>query len=327
MLRLGIKNAFTIASLLIVAGGVSALATDYSLYVVGRLILGLGGALIIVYFAPLVIHYIAAERRPLVNGINAAAFNTGNLLALLITMPALSWLGSWQAVLVAVALLSLVMAICWQISGENFSLAETKASENGALKEGLKTPLNYVLALGYTGILFCYIAVFTIFPNTDGFAIEGRHLSMLMIAAGMVGTVVGIIMTQRTTNRVSLIKGFSLITPIAMGVAVATNVPAVAYTAAVVAGISMFAPMTALVTLPQEMPRVTPASITVTFGMFWSISYGVETILMTIAGMLADSAGSWEVAAWMAVASSASLFVFSFFMPEPSKEKLAMQET
>lgn len=321
MLQLGIKRAFTIAALLIVAGGASALATDYSLYVLGRLVLGLGGALVIVYFAPLVVHYVATDKRPLVNGINAAAFNTGNLLALLATVPVLTWLGSWQAVLVALALVSLVMVVVWQIVGEDFALANTPATEKGAVKEGLKTSLNYWLPLGYTGILFCYIAVFTIFPNTDSFAIEGRHLSMLMIAAGMVGTVLGILITQRLPNRVTVIKGFALVTPVAMAVAISTDVPVIAYSAAVIAGIAMFAPMTALVTLPQEMPNVSPASITVTFAMFWSISYGLETILMTIAGYLADQSGNWQSAAWMAVISSASLFVFSFMLPEPNKLK------
>uniref|UniRef100_UPI0025FEFBEA MFS transporter n=1 Tax=uncultured Microbulbifer sp. TaxID=348147 RepID=UPI0025FEFBEA len=199
LMRLGAKRAFTLAIVLIAAGGFGALAESYSGWLMSRLALGLGGALAIVYFAPVVLHYFSAQERPLINGINAAAFNTGNLLALLSTGALSVWLGSWQSVVTLYGVMVLALGVLWWLSAENFSLSGggDKPQEKYGLKEGMREGVNWWLPLAYCGVLFCYIAVFALFPLIDGFAVSSSHLSAVMIAAGMVGTVAGIIVTKR----------------------------------------------------------------------------------------------------------------------------------
>ena len=322
LMRLGAKRAFAIAIILIAAGGFGALAGSYGGWLVSRLALGLGGALAIVYFAPVVLHYFAAEERPMINGINAAAFNTGNLLALLTTTTLLAWLGSWQSVVVLYGVMVLALGVLWWLTAENFSLSGggDKPAENYGFKQGVKEGFNWWLPLAYCGVLFCYIAVFALFPLIDGFAVASHHLSAVMIAAGMVGTVAGIIVTKRFPLRLPVLRFGGLALVIFAALMVTSRDPIIAYTAAALAGFCMFLPMTALVTLPQELPGMTPARITVTFAMFWSISYGVETVLMFGAGVLADITGEPATAAYFAVACSASLFVFSFLLPESGKK-------
>ncbi|WP_043320083.1 MFS transporter [Microbulbifer sp. HZ11] len=322
LMRLGAKRAFAIAIILIAAGGFGALAGSYGGWLMSRLALGLGGALAIVYFAPVVLHYFAAEERPLINGINAAAFNTGNLLALLTTTTLLSWLGSWQSVVVLYGVMVLALGVLWWLTAENFSLSGggDKPAEEYGFKQGAKEGFNWWLPLAYCGVLFCYIAVFALFPLIDGFAVASHHLSAVMIAAGMVGTVAGIIVTKRFPLRLPVLRFGGLALVIFAALMVTSRDPIIAYTAAALAGFCMFLPMTALVTLPQELPGMTPAKITVTFAMFWSISYGVETVLMYGAGLLADITGEPATAAYFAVACSASLFVFSFLLPESGKK-------
>ena len=48
------------------------------------------------------------------------------------------------------------------------------------------------------------------------------------------------------------------------------------------AGLFMFLPMPALVTYAQERPNTNSQKISVTFSLFWSISYLVATIIPTI---------------------------------------------
>ncbi|WP_226703596.1 MFS transporter [Microbulbifer elongatus] len=322
LMRLGAKRAFAIAVVLIAAGGLGALAGTYGGWLVSRLALGLGGALAIVYFAPVVLHYFAAEERPMINGINAAAFNTGNLLALLTTTTLLAWLGSWQSVVVLYGVMVLALGVLWWLTAENFPLSGggDKPEEKYGLKEGVRESFNWWLPLAYCGVLFCYIAVFALFPLIDGFAVASHHLSAVMIAAGMVGTVAGIIVTKRYPLRLPVLRFGGLALVIFAALMVTSRDPIIAYSAAALAGFCMFLPMTALVTLPQELPGMTPAKITVTFAMFWSISYGVETVLMYGAGVLADVTGEPATAAYFAVACSASLFVFSFLLPESGKK-------
>ena len=105
------------------------------------------------------------------------------------------------------------------------------------------------------------------------------------------------------------------------GASISTTSPKIAYAAAFLAGFFMFLPMTALTTLPQELPGMTPARVTVVFGMFWAIAYIVETILMIVAGWIADKVGLFEAAVFVAVCSS-SAFLVSFLLPETGKQKI-----
>ncbi|MCW8126225.1 MFS transporter [Microbulbifer halophilus] len=323
LMRLGVVRAFALAILLIAAGGLGALAVDYGSWLLSRLALGLGGALAIVYFNPVVMHYFSAPERPLVNGINAAAFNAGNLLALLSTGALTAWLGSWQSVVVLYGVMVAALAVLWWLSAENFSLSGggDKPDEKYGLKEGIREGFNWWLPLAFCGVLFCYISVFSLFPLIEGFAVASHHLSAVMIAAGMVGTAAGIVVTRRYPLRLPVLRCAGLGLVIFAALMLVSRNPLVAYAAAALAGFFMFLPMTAIVTLPQELPGMTPARITVTFAMFWSISYGVETVLMYGAGLLADISGEPALAAYFAVACSASLFVFSFLLPESGKSR------
>ena len=327
LMRLGAKRAFALAIVLIAAGGLGAFAGSYGEWLLSRLALGLGGALAIVYFAPVVLHYFAAKERPLINGINAAAFNTGNLLALLSTGALTAWLGRWESVVAIYGVMVLALGVVWWLSAEDFPLSggADKPQEKYGLREGVRESFNWWLPLAYCGVLFCYIAVFALFPLLDGFAVASSHLSAVMIAAGMVGTVAGIIITKRYSLRLPVLRYAGLALVIFAALMVMSRNPLVAYAAAALAGFCMFLPMTALVTLPQELPGMTPAKITVTFAMFWSVSYGVETLLMYGAGLLADLSGEPAMAAYFAVACSASLFVFSFLLPESGKKPAAEQ--
>nr|WP_321458306.1 MFS transporter [uncultured Cohaesibacter sp.] len=322
--RLGAKKAFAFASILIVAGVLGAFATGYPMYVVTRLIMGFGGAFVIVYMNPVVMNYFAKEELPLVNGINAAAFNTGNLLAILFTGSLLAQLGTWQNVVMGISVVSFILLVIWMIISEDFELSGSKdgaAKKAYTLADGSKEAVNWFLPFAYSGVLFCYISVFAIFPMVPNFAAEAKYLSSIMIGAGMVGTVVGIIVAKRFTVRVPVLRWCGLFMTIFAAIMAFTSNAAIAYGCAFLAGFFMFVPMTSLVTLPYELPGMNPGRIAVVFAMFWSISYIIETILMYISGRIADATGDIMISAVFAIICSATLFVASFLLPEPSKKK------
>ncbi|WP_194436989.1 MFS transporter [Vibrio fluminensis] len=323
LVKMGPKKAFTIASLLIVAGAIGAFASNYPLYVFSRLVMGFGGAFAIVYFNPIVIKYFSAEERPLINGINAAAFNMGNLLAILFTGSLLASLGNWQNVILAISAISLAILVVWWFISDDFSLSSTADNKEQAaytLKDGMKESVNWWLPIAYSGLLFCYISVFALFPLVPTFAAEAKYLSSIMIGAGMVGTIAGIIVAKRYPLRVPVIRYCGLAMTAFAALMITTGSATIAYIAAFMAGFFMFVPMTSLVTLPQELPNMTPGRITVIFGMFWSISYMIETVLMYFAGVLADMTGNIAYAATFAVICSSTFFLASFFLPETGKK-------
>ena len=331
LVKMGPKKAFAIASLLIAAGAAGVFAGNYSLYVVSRLVMGFGGAFAIVYFNPIVINYFNAEERPMINGINAAAFNMGNLLALLFTGSLLSTLGNWQNVILAISAVSLAVLVVWWFVSDDFSLSTSSTGDKPqvtyTLKDGVKESVNWWLPIAYSGLLFCYISVFALFPLVPTFAAEAKYLSSIMIGAGMVGTIAGIMIVKRYPLRVPVIRGCGLAMTLFAAVMITTSNATIAYAAAFMAGFFMFMPMTALVTLPQELPNMTPARITVIFGMFWSISYMIETVLMYFAGVLADTTGNIAYAATFAVICSSTFFLASFFLPETGKKPELVNHT
>ncbi|MGF1875982.1 MFS transporter [Photobacterium frigidiphilum] len=324
LVKMGPKKAFALASLLIVAGAVGAFASNYPLYVFSRLVMGFGGAFAIVYFNPIVIKYFSAEERPMINGINAAAFNMGNLLAILLTGTLLSSLHTWQNVILAISMASLAVLVIWWFISDDFSLSGDNGSNDEpaayTLKDGFKEPVNIWLPIAYSGLLFCYISVFALFPLVPSFAAEAKYLSSIMIGAGMVGTIAGIMIVKRYPMRIPVIRYCGLAMTLFAALMITTSSASIAYGAAFMAGFFMFVPMTALITLPQELPNMTPARITVVFGMFWSISYMIETALMYIAGIIADTTGNIALSATFAVVCSSTFFLASFFLPETGKK-------
>ncbi|HXP95685.1 MAG TPA: MFS transporter, partial [Telmatospirillum sp.] len=321
LIRLKPKKAFAFASFLIVAGVFGVWSGSYPVYVFSRLIMGFGGAFVIVYFGPIVMTYFTPEERPLVNGINSIAFNTGNLLSLLFTGSLFAALGSWRSVIVVIASASLVLLVAWLIVSEDFSLegkvqrGDPSAKPYG-LSDGVKEPFNWILPLCYSGILFAYIAVFALFPHIPTFAVPARYLSALMISSGMMGTVAGIVAAKKYPLRVPLIRYSGLIMTAFIALMILTSHQYLAYLSAFLAGFFMFLPVTAMMTLPQELPGMTPGHVTVVFGMFWSIAYVVETICMYCASVLVDMTGDPFKAALFVLVCSSSAFLASFFLPE-----------
>jgi MFS family permease len=330
LVKLKPKKAFAFASLLVVAGGIGVLASSYQFYVFTRLILGFGGAFIIVYFNPVVLHYFNAKERPTVNGLNSVAFNTGNLLALLFTTLLLDKLGTWQNVILLIAGVCFVFLALWWLVSDDFPLnapatAGSVAEKTYTMRDGIKDPFNWILPFGYSGLLFCYISVFSLFPLLPSFAVPGKNLSAIMIAAGMVGILAGIPFTKKFVLRIPIMRYCGLLMTVCATIMILTANSVVAYSSAFFLGFFMFAPLTAMFSLPQELPGMTPARVTVIFSMFWSVSYIIETILMFCAGVMADSTGDTFVAAIFVVACSSSFFIASFFLPETGRRNAANQ--
>lgn len=82
----------------------------------------------------------------------------------------------------------------------------------------------------------------------------------------------------------------------------------------------MYVPLTSFVTIPQELPEMTPARLTQIMSIYWAVVYLLETIAFYIVGVLIDKF-SYEVGLYFAVILSFSFFIGSFFLPETSKYK------
>lgn len=322
IVKFGIRNAFTVASILMCLSIVTPYATNFPMLLISRFLMGLGGALVIVYFNPIVYKYFAPSERAVINGLNAIAFNVGTAI-IMFGMPSFVGLvGNWQTALTAISVGSFFMLGMWLVFGKiDLStpvVANATPVVEYTLLDGLKDKFNWIYALTYSGLLAFYIVLFTFYPKA------GIVQAKQVILFGIIGAIVGMIYSNKSSKRIPVLRIGGLIQVIAaFGLSFAGDNQLQATISAACLGFFMFLPMPALVTYAQERTNMTAQKISVTFSLFWSISYTVATIIPTIFAKLVDMHnGSYQTAFLFICIVEGSFFVGSLFLKENIKEEL-----
>lgn len=315
------KRAIMLGSGLIVVGSLIAIfSQQYWMFILGRFIMGFGGALYVVYFSPVVLHYFKKEQLVTVNALNSVAYNVGGIMAMLMVGPVVSWLKTWQYSMGFFAIISAILFVLWPFVGQNFELNKSSGvqQEKYTIGEALKDKFNWVFPFTYSGLLTFYIVLLNIFPISGTTVIASKTLSMLVAIGGVVGTILAIMMGKKYTKRLPVIRWCGLAMTLFGVLMFFTTSPALAVVAAVAIGIFMFLPVTSLVLIPQELPNMTPAKLTTIMGLFWAISYIIESVVYYIIGIVIDSSG-YTTGLMIALVMSATFFIGSFLLPETGK--------
>ena len=318
--KVGVKKAFFISGVLISVGILTPLAPNYELLLVSRFLMGLGGAFMIVYFNPIVMAWFTPEERPTINGINAVAFNVGTGLILWQMSNFNSLTGSWQNTLLLFSLVSVLLSIAWLLVENKETNTTTKQNEETRVSysylDGLKDKFNWIYALTYSGILAFYICLFTFYPKA------GISQSALVIGSGIIGTLAGIFYSKKFIARVPVIRWSGLVIILTVLGLSFGNSEWLQTACAMALGFFIFFPVTALVTIPHELPNMTGERITVVFSLFYSISYLIATIVLWNFGRLVDiNQGDFTSAFILITVVSSTFFIGSFFLPETANYK------
>lgn len=324
-LKLGIKNAFLVSGLLISVGLLTPMAPNYELLLLSRFLMGLGGAFMIVYFNPIVMAWFTPEERPTINGINAVAFNVGTGIILWQMSNFNDLTGSWKNTLILFSLMSIALSLAWLLVKDKTNDTDTANNQSQQPQahysyiDGLKDKFNWIYALTYSGILAFYICLFTFYPKA------GISQSALVIGSGIVGTLAGIFYSKKITTRVPVIRWSGLIiTLTVMGLSFGQS-DLVQTSCAMALGFFIFFPVTALVTIPHELPKMTGQKVTVVFSLFYSISYLVATAVLWSFGKLVDlNQGDFSSAFVLITVVSSTFFIGSFFLPETSPKAITL---
>lgn len=323
LVRLMPKKAIGLGSLLIVLGSVLAIfAPTYWLFIAGRFVMGFGGALYVVYFSPVVIHYFSPEKRPVVNALNGAAYNFGGIVAMLVVGPVIGWLKTWQYSMGFFASISALLFVLWPLIGKDFEINRTTGNAQApyTIGQAMKEKVNWLLPFAYSGLLTFYIVILNIFPLSGTTAIQAKTLSVLVAVGGIIGSLMAIALSKVYFKRLPVIRGAGLCMTLCGALMFFTHNPIVATGAALLIGIFMFLPVTSLFLIPQELPDMTPGRLTAVMGLFWALSYIIETVLYFIIGVIIDRTG-YAGGLYLALAVSATLFIGSFLLPETGHKK------
>lgn len=317
------KKAIGLGSGLIVAGSALAVLTpQYWIFIVGRFLMGFGGALYVVYFSPVVIHFFAPEKRPTVNAVNNVAYNVGGIIAMLIVGPVIHWMQTWQYSMAFFAAISAVLFLAWPVFGRDFELnrSSNADAEKYTIGDALKEKNNWLLPLTYSGLLTFYIVLLNIFPISGVTVINSKTLSTLVAVGGVVGSVLAILLSKVYFKRLPVIRWCGLAMTLFGVLMFTTKNGTLAVIAAFAIGVLMFLPVTSLVMIPQELPNMSPAKLTTIMGLFWALSYVIESVVFYLIGIVIDKSG-YLAGLTIALVMSATFFLGSFLLPETGHAK------
>lgn len=321
------KKAVTLAIALMAIGIFTPFAPSYEILLLIRFLMGLGGALLVVYFSPIIMQWFTPQERPLVNGINSVAFNVGTGIILFFLADMVAFFGDWKTTLLYISCGSIIMLVLWLIFGADDRSNKQTASTPQQLKskyeiiDGLKEKFNWIYPLTYAGTLAFYVVLFSFYKNA------GIDQAKYLILAGIFGTAAGIFIAKKTTRRLPVLRISGLLQLLCIiglhsKVWGFTQSDGLVIFFALVAGFFVFLPMTSLITLGQEQEGMTPEKASVTFSLFWSISYLVATFVPFIFAHLVDAhQGNYSVAFIFITIIASSFLIGSFFLPESAQAK------
>lgn len=314
------KKAIGLASFSIFLGSlVAIIAPSYFIFTLGRFIMGFGGALYIVYFNPVIIHYFTEDKRPVLNTLNNACYNIGSIVALIMVGPVVAWLENWKLSMLFFAMISFVLFLLWLVFGEDFEIFK-KNEEKHSIRSELKYKFNWILPITYAGRLTFYLVLLTIFPISGLSVLNARHLSALMATGGLIGSFLAMMIAKKSERRLPVIRFSGIGMPIFGAILLLTNSVTIEIIASLAVGIFIYLPLTSLFTIPQELEGMTISKLTAVMSLFWSISYIFETIAYYSIGRVIDSQG-YLAGLFIAVVLSSTCFIGSFLLPETGLKK------
>lgn len=284
IVKLGTRNAYALAGVLIVFGGLVSLTQAFPLVFFIRFVMGLGGALMVVMGSAIAAKVLTGRDLQIANGVGSVAFNTG--LAVAITF-GLRMTNPVVGVLLA-ATLSLLLLVAWLVISRLILKPEPKqasaADTSYTMRDGFSEWFNWVFALAYTGLLSYYIVAFTFMdPSTIRW----------VIYAGIVGALSGTIVSARVGDRTKpvVVVWCGLAQVIAAAAVLAMSGHHLEIVIGILLGFVIFFPMPFFVQCAFIRPGVTPRQIAVTFSIFWAVSYAGSVLLIMIFAAIADATG------------------------------------
>lgn len=311
--KFGVKNVYTLATLLTILGALLPFTTNFSLIFIIRFILGLGGALVLVAINPIVAEIFNTEELTTINGINSVAFNFGLAIILALATP-IKASPTLSIILISVAIIATLF--CWLLLSKyvsrNTQSINTNNNETYSLKDGLKDKFNWIFSLSYAGLLSFYLVAFT-FMKADNIK--------YVIFAGIIGALVGSFWGKKFSNQLRLVRICGLIQLLSavLFLLYYEHELAVRFIG-IILGFFIFLPMPAFVTLAYKRPNLTSKKISVTFSIFWSVSYFSSIIILQIFAWLKDLNGSNTIPFIFIIAIETSFFIgTTFFLKRKDK--------
>lgn len=326
LLKLNPRKASIVALILLSFSLIAVFATNYWLYTVARMVMALGGSMIMVYMNTVVARFIANDEKIIANALVTASYNIGaGLVAIIFFMYKDMVEANWQNTMYVFSVFSILCLVIWTIFAKDFSpnaddsTAESQQEYN--YKDALTDKFVYCFSLGFGGFLFLYVMSLVSIPIKlvaqvgNSFSAEFMILSITM--GGIGGTLFSILIGKVPFKRKPflLVHGVMMIIAMAVGLYMAYINPQIAYFVFAIAGFVMFSQYSVYLNFPHELPNMNPRKLTIMFGVFWALGYSIYTILNFVWSLILSYYG-WDFSMVFYIVSSCMYLVFVYTFPE-----------
>ena len=200
LLKLNPRKASIVALVLLCFSFVAVFATNYWLYTIARMIMALGGSMIMVYMNTVVARFIANDEKIIASALVTASYNIGaGLVAIIFFLYKDVVISDWQHTMYIFSLFSILLLVLWTMLAKDFSPNDenTHHQEEYKYKDALTDKFVYCFSMGFGGFLFLYVMSLVSIPVklvaqvNNGFNAEFMILAITM--GGIVGTLFSIL--------------------------------------------------------------------------------------------------------------------------------------
>lgn len=299
LMKLGPKKAASVAIGLLMMGIVAIYLPNYWAYTVARMVMAVGGSMVIVYMNPVVAHYITDSKIKLrINAANTVSYNAGAfIVAILFTLFAKQLVADWRFTLTCFAAMTVVVFAAWLWKAESF---ETQTTANGegeeyGYKDALKDGFLWRYGLAFASFLTLYVLSLVSFKTVfeQYTLLNGSVTNLLISGFGIIGTFAGIAIGNRDMPRkpILILSGIGMVGTFALALVFASSIPSLSYILIAMSGLFMYIQYPIFLNLPHELKGMTPQRLTIMFGLFWALAYAGQTIATIIWSYILGSAG------------------------------------
>ncbi|MGJ7919083.1 MFS transporter [Neobacillus sp. LXY-4] len=286
LMKLGPKKAAGTAMGLLMMGLVAIYLPNYWAFTVARMVMAVGGSMVIVYMNPVLAHYITNSRVKLrICAANTVSYNVGAfIVAVLFTLFANQLIVNWRLTLTFFASLTILVFAAWLWKAENFETRQNvgKNTETYGYKDALKDSFLWRYGLAFASFLTLYVLSLVSFKAIfDEYTLLNGSVTNLLISGfGILGTFAGITIGNKGMPRkpILVITGIVMVGTFALALVFANAIPLLSYALIAVSGFAMFIQYPIFLNLPHELKGMTPHKLTILFGLFWALAYAGQTL-------------------------------------------------
>ncbi|MDR2007562.1 MAG: MFS transporter [Alphaproteobacteria bacterium] len=328
LVKLGPKKAAIFAFIMLLFSLVAIQMPNYWAYTVARMIMALGGSILVVYVNPVITNYIPQDKKVIAAGFSVLSYNVGAFIASLLFF---FWADAlkidWKMTLTAIASVSVILLILWIIFAEDFNVSAAAKSNDPTDTYGavLKDSFIWKYTAVFTGFVFLYILALTSLPAVLGstLGLNGALIGLMVAGGAILGTPVGIMFGRKDVSRktVLYISGIMMVVGMALLFIISyTEYKSLSYLVAFIAGFFMFIQYPIFMNIPHEMKGLSPKKVTIIFGYLWAGTYLGYTLLTIIWSIIKDAYGI-EASLVFYVLAAAVFYAVCVSLPETNPHK------